>query len=131
MRTARQVTRYGPFQDYIANGVRVGDLVFLSGQVGTDAEGAVVGEGDLVAQVRQCYANIEEALGHFDASMADIVDEMVLVTDMEDAMGQIDEVFEVRAKAFGGAPDITQTFVQVAGLVMPELLVEIKCIAHL
>ena len=130
MNETKQVARYGPFKDYIANGVSVGDLVFLSGQVSTDAEGNVVGEGDLVAQVRQCYANIREALGHFGATMDDIVDEMVLVTDMEGAMGQIDEVFTARAEAFGGAPDVTQTFVQVAGLVMPELMVEIKCIAH-
>lgn len=131
MSASKQVARFGPFQDYIANGVRVGDLLFLSGQVSTTAEGQVVGEGDLVAQVRQCYANVREVLGHFGATMDDIVDEMMLVTDMQDAMGNVEEVFTARAEAYGKTPEVTQTMVQVAGLVMPELLVEIKCIAHL
>lgn len=127
----KEVTRFGPFKDLIANGVKVGDTLYLSGQVSLDSEGGVVGAGDLGAQVRQAYANIEEVLARFGATMDNIVDEMWLVTDMQDAMGQIDDIFAVRADAYGGRPDVTQTMVQVAGLVMPELLIEIKCTALL
>ena len=131
MTGTKQVVRYGPFRDYIADGVRVGDLLFLSGQVSVDGEGAVVGEGDLAAQVRQAYANVNDVLARFDATMDHIVDEMWLVTDMQAAMGAVDALFAIRTDAYGGTPDVAQTMVQVAGLVMPELLIEIKCTAHL
>lgn len=127
----KQVARFGPFKDAIANGVKVGNVLHLSGQVSVDGEGNVVGRGDLGAQVRQAYANVEEVLAKFDATMDSIVDEMWLVTDMQDAMGKTQEVFRIRAEAYGGNPDVTQTLVQVAGLVMPELLIEIKCVAYL
>ena len=127
----KQVARFGPFKDFIANGVRIGDVLYLSGQVSVDDTGAVVGDGDLAAQVRQAYANVADVLARFDATMANVADEMWLVTDMQAAMGNIEELFTIRAEAYGGNPDVTQTMVQVAGLVMPELMIEIKCIAHL
>lgn len=126
----KQVVRFGPFKDFIANGVRVGNALYLSGQVSVDAEGGIVGAGDFAAQVRQAYANVREVLAHFDATMDHVVDEMWLVTNMQATMSDIERLFEVRAEAYGGTPEVTQTLVQVAGLVMPELLIEIKCIAH-
>lgn len=130
MMTTRTVARLGPFKDFIADAVQVGPALYLSGQVSVDAEGAVVGEGDLEAQVRQAYTNVAAVLKYFGASMADIVDEMWLVTDMPETMRQIERLFAVRAEAYGGPPDVSQTLVQVAGLVYPELMIEIKCIAH-
>lgn len=125
----KQVVRFGPFKDFIASGVRVGDTIYLSGQVSVDARGEVVGVGNLSAQVRQAYANVKEVLGHFDATMEHIVDEMWLVTDMEETMSNVEELFILRAGAYGGTPQVSQNLVQVAGLVMPELLIEIKCVA--
>lgn len=43
----------------IASGRR---LVFVSGQVATDADGNLVGAGDLAAQARQAFANVGRAL---------------------------------------------------------------------
>ncbi|MFV1979656.1 MAG: Rid family hydrolase [Rhodothermia bacterium] len=126
----KQVVRFGPFKDYIANGVKVGDTIYLSGQVGLDAEGKIGGAGDLAAQVRKAYANVAEVLGEFGATMDDIVDEMWLVTNVQNTMENIEELFGIRAEAYGGTPEVSQTLVQVAGLVMPELLIEIKCVAH-
>lgn len=131
MASGKQVVRFGPFKEYIANGVRLGDALYLSGQVSVDAAGNIVGAGDLAAQVRQAYANVAEVLEHFGATMDDVVDEMWLVTDMQNTMGHIEDLFGIRAEAYGQTPEVTQTLVQVAGLVMPELLIEIKCIAHL
>lgn len=127
----KTVVRFGPFKDFIANGVRVGDALYLSGQVSVGEDGSVVGAGDLAAQVRQAYANVKEVLDQFGATMDDIVDEMWLVTDMQATMGNIEELFTIRAEAYGKNPEVTQTAVQVAGLVMPELMIEIKCIAQL
>ncbi|MDH3649697.1 MAG: Rid family hydrolase [Saprospiraceae bacterium] len=127
----KQVVRFGPFKNFIANGVKIGNVLYLSGQVSVDNEGNVIGADDLVIQVRRCYANIKEVLDEYEAAMDSIVDEMWLVTDMKGTMSNIEQLFTVRAEAYGGNPDVTQTLVQVAGLVMPELLIEIKCIAHL
>ncbi len=131
MTATREVARFGPFKDYIANGVRVGDALYLSGQVSLDDEGALVGAGDLAAQVRRAYVNVAEVLSRFGATMDDVADEMWLVTDMQNTMTNLETLFGIRAEAYGKAPEVSQTLVQVAGLVMPELLIEIKCIAHL
>ncbi|WP_457652866.1 hypothetical protein [Rhodocaloribacter sp.] len=53
------------------------------------------------------------------------------MTDMQNTMTNIEALFGIRAEACGKAPEVSQTLVQVAGLVMPELLIEIKCVAHL
>ena len=109
----------------------MGDLLTLSGQVSVDHAGQIVGEGDLAAQLTQAYANVREVLERFGASMEHIIDEMWLVTDVQDAMANVERLFKIRSEALGGNADVTQTMVQVAGLVMPELLIEVKCIARL
>ncbi len=126
----KQVVRLGPLASVIASGVRKGNLITLSGQVSIDAQGKVVAEGDIAGQVRQAYANIVEVLEAFGASISDVVDETWFVTDMQDVMANMRPVFGVRDEVYGGTYDVTQTMIQVAGLVYPELLVEIKCIAQ-
>ena len=130
MALSKKVVRYGPFKDLIAEGVLVGDTLYLSGQVSIDEEGNVIGAGDLVVQTSQAYANVRDVLEKFGASMENIVDETIFVTDMTAAMAAIEPLFSARAAAYGGSPDVTQTFVQTAGLFMPELLIEIKCVAR-
>ena len=49
MATEKEVIRFGPSAEAIASGVRVGDTIYLSGQVSVDADGGAVGEGDIVA----------------------------------------------------------------------------------
>lgn len=68
-----------------AQAVRVGDTIYLSGQVSHDDEGNIVGEGDMEAQMRQAYANIEKVLAQYGAGMDNLVDEILFVTDMESA----------------------------------------------
>ncbi|MEL6444810.1 MAG: RidA family protein [Bacteroidota bacterium] len=130
MSTDRQVARFGPFKDFIANGVKQGDTIYISGQVGTDGEGNLVGEGDLAAQTRQAYANVQEVLAHFGATMDHVVDETWYVTDIGATMANVGELFGIRAEAYGKNPEVAQTMIQVAGLVMPMLSIEIKCVAR-
>ena len=64
--------------------------------------------------------------------MDDIVDETLFVTDIGGLLGNIEAWCAVRSEAYGAAtPEVSQTCVQVAALVMPELVIEIKCIAQL
>ena len=132
MTTSKQIVRIGPFKDLIASGVKVDDLLTLSGQVGVDNAGEVVGAGDIVAQLGQAYANLLEVLAEFEASADSIVDETWFVTDMNDVMANVERLVAIREEVLGvPTRDVTHTLVQVAGLVMPELLIEVKCIARL
>ena len=105
----------------ISAGVKVGDTVYLSGMVALDSDGNVVGEGDIYAQSKQVFKNIEEALASAGAAMADVVKITTYLTDIstygEYGMART-EVFPV------GAP--SSTLVAVLALIKPELLVEVE-----
>jgi enamine deaminase RidA (YjgF/YER057c/UK114 family) len=107
----------------------VGNILYLSGQVGIDASYTPV--GGIIEQTRLAYANIQEVLSEFSATMDNIVDETFFVTDMDEIMSNIEGVYGLRAEAYGGVPEVCQTLVQVVALAMPALKIEIKCIAHL
>jgi 2-iminobutanoate/2-iminopropanoate deaminase len=130
MEKVKETFRSGPWQDIFAQGVKVGNTLHLAGQVSLNEEGKVVGENDIAEQTRQIYSNIKNVLKEFGASMDDIVDETIFVTDMKTVFDNMPAFLENRKQAFGGTPQVSQTLVQIAGLVMPELLLEIKCVAH-
>ncbi len=98
--------------------------VYISGQIAFDANGDVVGAGDMKAQAEQVFKNLETALRAAGATFADVVKMNSYTTDMS----KIADVREVRARYFGAnAP--ASTFVEVKGLVRPELMLEIEVIA--
>jgi enamine deaminase RidA (YjgF/YER057c/UK114 family) len=61
--------------------------------------------------------------------MDNIVDETWFVTDIDECMGQVEALFAERQRHYGKTPEVSQTLVQVAGLVDPSFKIEIKCIA--
>ena len=130
MTLQKDTKRFGvPWEDYpYVQANRVGDVLYLSGQIAHDEQGNIVGQGDMAAQMRQAYRNIGKLLQMYGADFSNIVDEMTFVTDMEAAL---DCATEVRTEAYGGDALVTSTLLKVAGLAFPELMVEIKCIAHL
>lgn len=125
----RSSYRSGPYKAHFAQGVRVGNVLYLAGQVGVDARG--VAAADLPGQVELAYANIQRVLAKFGASLDNLVDETFFVTDMQELMDQLDAVYGRRQQAYGKPPEVVQTVVQVSALLLPELKIEIKCIAHL
>jgi len=98
MSVEKQTYRSGPFKEVFAQGVKVGDIVYLAGQVGVDASG--VAGADMTTQITLAYENIRRVLSKFDASLDNIVDETVFVTDMSELMANADAVFGERAKAY-------------------------------
>lgn len=56
-------------------------LVFMAGQVAWDANGALVGHGDLAAQVQQCYLNVAAAVAEAGGSFDDIAKLTIYITD--------------------------------------------------
>ena len=66
----------------ISAGVKLGDTVQLSGIVALDGTGNIVGVGDVYAQSKQIFKNIEEAMSSAGASMADVVKITTYLTDI-------------------------------------------------
>ena len=112
-----------PFSHY-TDAVRAGNLLFVSGCVSVDAEGAVVGVGDGVAQARQVLANIGLALAAAGASPADVVKVTTFLTDIADRA----RINPVRQEFFGDARPAS-TLVEVSALVLPEFLIEVEAVA--
>jgi 2-iminobutanoate/2-iminopropanoate deaminase len=98
--------------------------VYISGQIAYDKDGKVVGAGDMKAQAEQVFKNLELALTAAGATFSDVVKMNSYITDMS----KIQAVRDVRARYFKDATPAS-TFVQVAGLVRPELLLEIEVVA--
>lgn len=109
-----------------AQAVKVGDTIFLSGQVSHDAEGNFVGVGEMETQMRQAYGNVAKVLAQYGAGLENVVDEVLFVTDIEAAFAAR---VNCRQDVFGGFPALASTLVQIERLAFPELLIEIRCVA--
>ena len=70
----------GPY----SQAVRAGQLLFASGQIPTDpATGAIV-DGDVAAQTRRVFENLDAVLKAANLSFADVVRTTVFLADMND-----------------------------------------------
>lgn len=101
-------------QEYgYSQAVKVGDTIYLSGQISHDETGEIVGVGDVETQIRQTYANIKKLLAEYGASLENIVDETWFVTDIEsaDAAGG-----GLRKEIFSGVPVTAPTVVQIQSI---------------
>ena len=103
--------------------VRVGDLLFLSGVMGT-VQGGKLAEGGIEGQTRQALENVKSSLALAGASMSDVAKCTVFLTDAANfaAMNKVYREF------FPTDPPARST-VAVAALVLPGSLLEIECIA--
>lgn len=101
-------------------------LVFVSGCVATDAEGKLVGKGDVGAQTRQAFANMAAVLAEAGATLKDVVKITTFIVPME----RYAEFSAVRAELFDGQYPASSA-VGVASLVSDDYLVEIEAIAAL
>lgn len=106
--------------------VKVGDTIYVSGQVSHDDTGNIVGRGDMETQMRQAYSNIQKLLAHYGATIENIVDEILFVTNMDEAFAA---AVKCRQEIFSGTPVIASTIVQIQRLAFPELMIEIRCVA--
>ncbi|MEU4093544.1 RidA family protein [Streptomyces sp. NPDC026673] len=102
-------------------------LAFMAGSVPLDAEGALVGPGDPVAQARQVIANLDEALRAVGSGLEHVVADTVYVVGSDPA--ELSRVWEVvRASGLGGGPH-TSTLLGVGCLGYTGQLVEITATA--
>ena len=114
-----------PYEPYLlSQAIRVGDLLFVSGQAGYDDAGQIV-EGGFDAQAAQAFSNLDRALRAGGASLAEVVKVTIFVTDMA---ANFAAVVERRRQHFT-PPYPADSIVEVAGLYTPEAEIEIEAIA--
>ena len=118
--------------------VKVGDTIYVSGQLSHDDKGNMVGPaplddkgnitdyGNMEIQMRQSYVNAKKVLAQYGATLDNAVDEVVYVRDMDAAFAVVGEV---RAEAYSGTPVGASTILVTPRLAFPNQLIEIKLIA--
>lgn len=106
--------------------VRKGNLLFISGLTATDEEGNLIGEGDIVAQTRHIFGQIEEILRAVGGSLDDIVKTVDYIVTTEKYRDPADVRREVFPRGFPAATGIV-----VKELLRPGALIEIDAVAVL
>jgi 2-iminobutanoate/2-iminopropanoate deaminase len=101
-----------------------GRTIYVSGQVSLDAEGNVVGEGDIKLQTETVLEHVKTVLEEAGGGIEDIVKVTVFITDM----GLYEEIHEVRRRYFE-EPYPASSMVEVSALIDPRLLIEIEAVA--
>jgi 2-iminobutanoate/2-iminopropanoate deaminase len=115
-----------PYAPYLlSQAIRVGDLVFVSGQVGIDEDGELVSLDDFRTQADQAFRNLGRVLEAAGSSLERVVKVTIFLTDMAASFPQ---VVELRRTWFT-PPYPADTIVQVQSLYRPEVMLEIEAIA--
>lgn len=110
-------------QVVVATGSR---LVFVAGQVADDAQGRLVGPGDLAAQARQAFANLGRALSAAGARPGQVAKITIYVVDHRPEY--LPDISAARVAVFGDHKP-ADVIVGVAALAEPGYLIEVDAIA--
>ena len=125
----KKLYRTGPYADFFSQGVQVGNVLTLAGQLGDNEDGSVPGE--IKDQMINCYNNIKNVLSEFGATLDNVIDETWFVTDVNECMENVSEIFDERENIYGCKPEVSQTLVGISALVQPQYKLEIKVIAYI
>jgi len=109
-----------------SSALRIGQLLFVSGTVAVDAEGQLVGAGDLAAQTRQVFLNIQRLLEAAGAGFEHVAQLTYYLADISRWV----DASTVRLE-FLSEPFPASTAVEVTRLVSTDWLIEIEAIAVL
>lgn len=107
----------------LSKAIRAGDFIFLSGQLGLDAHGALAGDS-VETQTRQALHNIAAILDEAGASLAQVVKSTVWLVNEAD----FPRFNGVYAEFFPQHPPVRSTV--ISGLVLKGALVEIEVVAY-
>lgn len=120
-RVVTEPDNYAPF--LLSQGIRYGNLLFISGQAGAADDGRIV-EGGFRAQGEQAFANLRRALEAGGSSLTDVIKVTIFVTDMN----HFQDVVALRRTYFS-APYPADTIAEVKALYDPAAMIEIEAIA--
>jgi len=105
--------------------VKVGNTVYIAGQVPRGLDGKAAHVGDSVAQIRMVWANLEIAVKAAGGTLADIVKTTTYVVGADTGA----KIRPARLEILPAEGRPTSTTVVVAGLADPGFLVEVEAIA--
>lgn len=104
-----------------------GKLAFISGQVSVDAQGKVVGAGDIEAQTVQVFENLKRTLGAVGATFGDVIKLTIFIVGFTQERRKV--VGDVRGRYLSQKTPPASTMIGIDQLVEPELLIEIEAVA--
>jgi enamine deaminase RidA (YjgF/YER057c/UK114 family) len=108
--------------------VNRGTLIYLAGQVSSDASGKLVGEGNFEAQAEQVFCNLKIAVEAAGGAMTDIVKlNVYLVAEVDQA--EVPTLRAIRDRYVNVEKPPASTLVVVSRLARPGWLVEIEAVA--
>jgi 2-iminobutanoate/2-iminopropanoate deaminase len=114
-----------PVANYkMATRMEGGRLLYIAGQVARDAEGNVLGKGDIRTQALQVFANLRSVLHAAGSDLSDLLKITTYLTSIED----FPAVAEIRSTFFAGELPAS-TLIVVKSLAQPELLIEVEGMA--
>jgi enamine deaminase RidA (YjgF/YER057c/UK114 family) len=105
-----------------SNAKLVGRQFFVSGMTAHDGAGKVEGDASMYGQAKSTFNKIKGMVEAAGGKMDDIAEMTIYVTDIS----QRKEVWRARQEFFSGDFPCS-TLVEVKGLALPELLVEVNC----
>lgn len=117
---ASQVAEYPP--GHWSNCIRVGDMIWLSGFTARANDLKTIQGADAYEQAKIIFTKVKHCLEAAGASMADVVNMNIYVTDMADNKA----IWKARQEFFTGDFPCS-TLVQVASLADPAIKLEITC----
>ncbi len=110
--------------------VNRGTIVYLAGQVASDASGKLIGEGNFEAQVEQVFRNLKIAIEVAGGTMADIVKLNIYLVAAVD-QSEVPKLRAIRNRYVNVEKPPASTLVVVSRLAQPGWLIEIEAVAAL
>jgi len=105
--------------------VRIGDDIKISGAVSMDDHGTPTAVDDLEQQMKNAYSDLAKVLAHYGCTFDDVIVENVFTTDMAKFLEASSYRNSIYTKHFP-----TGSWLEVKGLALPELMIEIELEAH-
>ncbi|MDA0230439.1 MAG: RidA family protein [Proteobacteria bacterium] len=114
-----------PYEAFcLAQAYRVDNMIYVSGQAAFSLEGKVVGAGDFDAQAVQVFENLQTVLQAGGSDLSKVIKVTIFLKDM----GNFSKIIALRKKYFT-PPYPADTIVEITGLALPELEIEIEAMA--
>jgi 2-iminobutanoate/2-iminopropanoate deaminase len=108
-----------------SHAVRIGDDIKVSGAVSMDSAGNPTAKGDLLQQMKNCYADLDKVLKHYGCTFDDVVVENVFTTHMPEFLKHAGYRNSIYTKQFP-----TGSWLGVKELALPEFMIEIELEVH-
>ncbi len=108
-----------------SHAVKIGNSIKVSGAVSMDDAGNPTAVGDLAQQMKNCYADLEKVLKHFNCTFDDVVVENIFTTNMPLFLEHAAYRNEIYKNHYP-----TGSWLGVKELAIPEFMIEIELEVH-